>query len=360
MNIFVADPHWGWWIIGYFYLGGIAAGAYFVATLIDMFGTREEDYALSRIGFRIAFPLIVVCGVFLTVDLEKPERFWHMLFKSEVVENAWQTKSWNELIHAPLFKYWSPMSIGSWALTIFGLCSFISFLGSFRSRHVTRGFFHRVFQIVGCTVGFFVAAYTGALLTATNQLLWSDTPWVAPLFLASAASTGIAVMLLLAGRSVFEGSLARLERADTWAIGLELLVFLVFLESIDGLFIPVWETVNGKILIAGTLILALIVPFLIHAMGGLHRRSGVVLASISVLIGGFMLRYGIVKTSPELLAQPSPALAQMSGVHPPVPGIPIPWRMSPEDGRIPGTSLGADPGNRVGEIQPRSKVLKQE
>ena len=34
MNLFVADPHWGWWIILYFYLGGIAAGAYFTATLI--------------------------------------------------------------------------------------------------------------------------------------------------------------------------------------------------------------------------------------------------------------------------------------------------------------------------------------
>ncbi len=27
MNEFVADPHWGWWIVWYFYLGGIAAGA---------------------------------------------------------------------------------------------------------------------------------------------------------------------------------------------------------------------------------------------------------------------------------------------------------------------------------------------
>ena len=30
MNLFVADPEWGWWIIRYFFLGGIAAGAYFM------------------------------------------------------------------------------------------------------------------------------------------------------------------------------------------------------------------------------------------------------------------------------------------------------------------------------------------
>ena len=27
MNLFVVDPEWGWWIILYFYLGGIAAGS---------------------------------------------------------------------------------------------------------------------------------------------------------------------------------------------------------------------------------------------------------------------------------------------------------------------------------------------
>ena len=29
MNLFVADPDWGGWIVCYFFLGGIAAGAYF-------------------------------------------------------------------------------------------------------------------------------------------------------------------------------------------------------------------------------------------------------------------------------------------------------------------------------------------
>jgi protein NrfD len=360
MNVFIADPGWGWWIIGYFFLGGIAAGAYFMATLIDLVGKKEEDHGISRIGFRIAFPLIVVCAAFLTVDLEKPNRFWHMMFKSEVVEHAWETKSWGELLHAPLFKYWSPMSIGSWALTIFGLCSFISFLGSFRSRHETTGMLHRCFQIIGCTVGFFVAAYTGALLTATNQLVWSDTPWVAPLFLASAASTGLAVMLLLAGQSVSHGSLVRLERADTWALGLEFLVFLIFLESLGSLLLPVWQTVSGKILLAGTLILGLVVPLLIHLSGGLHRRSGLVLASISVLIGGFMLRYGIVNTAPELLAKSSPELVKMTEPQPVVGGIAFPWRFGPEQGRVPGESLGADPGNKVGPIKPHSKVFKGE
>ena len=74
MNFFVADPEWGWWIILYFYMGGLSAGSYFLATLIEMFGS-DADRPLARIGFRLAFPLIVVCGIFLTVDLDAP-RFW--------------------------------------------------------------------------------------------------------------------------------------------------------------------------------------------------------------------------------------------------------------------------------------------
>ena len=46
MNSFVADPAWGLWIILYFFLGGLAAGCYFVATLIELFG-REEDRPLA-------------------------------------------------------------------------------------------------------------------------------------------------------------------------------------------------------------------------------------------------------------------------------------------------------------------------
>src|SRR3712207_8878356 len=60
----------------------------------------------------------------------------------------------------------------------------------FRSaRLLRRSIFARVLQVVGALVGFFVASYTGALLTATNQPLWSDSVWVAALFLRSEEHT---------------------------------------------------------------------------------------------------------------------------------------------------------------------------
>jgi len=116
MNAFVADPEWSWWIILYFFFGGLSAGSYFVATLIELFG-QDADRPLARLGYRLAFPLIGICGIFLTVDLERPERFWHMMFQSEVVdaalEQGWPRGGWGTMLHAPLLKWWSPMSIGA-------------------------------------------------------------------------------------------------------------------------------------------------------------------------------------------------------------------------------------------------------
>jgi formate-dependent nitrite reductase membrane component NrfD len=351
MNYFVADPEWGWWIIGYFFLGGIAAGAYFMATMIDLIG-NPEDRPLARIGYMIAVPLIFICGIFLTLDLHRPERFWHMLFRSEVVHEAlaqgwpFSGAGWQTMAGAPLLKYWSPMSVGSWALTLFGLCSALSLLGSVwqggRMERIFRlSWFGKVIALVGCCTGFFVASYTGALLTATNQPVWSESPLIAPLFLASAASTGIATMLLFARRlNVNAESLERLEKADLWALGLELLFFVLFLAWASPLLVPIMKSPQGLVLVVGTLLLGVLGPLAIHLRVGLLSRWGFTTAAVLALVGGFALRYGLLTTPPHLLDHAS-AEATSFG---------------PEDGRPRGGGPGADPENHPGGVKPPSKI----
>jgi protein NrfD len=313
MNTFVADPQWGVWIILYFYLGGLAAGSYFLATLVELFG-RERDWPVARIGFRLAFPLICICGLLLTVDLERPERFWHMLFQSERVEDAlaegWPLGGWSDMLEAPMLKWWSPMSIGAWAITVFGAFSFVSFLGTFwpDTRWVSllhRGWSGRLFQIVGSMVGFFVASYTGILLTATNQPTWSVSDWIGPLFLTSAASTSIAAVLLLGRRtaSISPETTEALERADLWALGLELFVFLIFLASLGGALPLTMQTPAGLALVIGTLVLGLLVPLVLHLGLGEAPTWRMQAAAWSSLAGGLLLRFGIVQTPAEILAQ---------------------------------------------------------
>ncbi len=371
MNLFVADPHWGWWIILYFFFGGIAAGVYFLATLIDLVG-NEEDQPLARLGYRVAFPLVALCGLLLIIDLDRPERFWHMLFKSAIVHEAisdgwpWALRSWPLMARAPLLKYWSPMSIGSWALALFGLCSVLSLLGSLwpdqrGMRWLRRGVIGRGVQLVGCLVGFFVASYTGALVTATNQPLWSDSTWIAPLFLTSAASTGSAALMLLAHARgcVPPNSLQRLERTDRWALCLESVVFLLFLAGLGALLVPILRTRSGQLLVAGTAIVGLVIPLGIHWRPRLLDRRSSIAAACCALLGGFVLRYSLLTTPTDLLAL-APALAFQASVQEietPA-GFHIVPPLSPEDGRTPG-SPGADPGNRPTTLHPRSKVFQE-
>ncbi|HYT94656.1 MAG TPA: NrfD/PsrC family molybdoenzyme membrane anchor subunit [Gemmataceae bacterium] len=295
MNLFVADPDWGWWIVGYFYLGGIAAGAYFLATLVEFFGD-DDDRVLTRAGYRIAFPLVAVCGLVLTLDLERPERFWHMLLQSE---------TW-----LPMLKPWSPMSIGAWALFLFGGMSFLSFVASFRpegwlARRLRSRPWGTIYHGVGCAVGFFIASYTGVLLSASNQPVWSVSEWIGALFLASSASTGMAAVLLLnhwRRHAVSAESLERLERADLWALGLELAFFVIFLASLGGALVPILESGPGLLLIVGTLFVGVLLPLGIHLTPGIRGHWRAPAAAVFALVGGLVLRYGIVKLSPTLLA----------------------------------------------------------
>lgn len=351
MNYFVADPHWGWEIVLYFFLGGIAAGSYFLAVLIEWFGTAE-DRPLADIAYRIAFPLISVCGLLLIIDLGRPERFWHMLFKSEVVEEAFAEgfplsgAGWRTMSGAVLLKYWSPMSSGAWGVQVFATCSFVSFLASVWPNVRTWSWVrsrwpHLVIQVIGCVAGFFVASYTGTLLSATNQPPWSETVWWAPLFLASAASTSLATMSLIARRWQIGTPAARkrLERAEPLALGLELVVLGAFAASLGDNLMPVLMTFRGSLLIFGTLLFSVLLPLLLHAHVGRRLAWGIPAAAVCALIGGFVLRFGAVTLPGEMLRR-GPAVANA---------------FAPEEHRHRGQP-GADPGNHGPGVVPRTKI----
>jgi formate-dependent nitrite reductase membrane component NrfD len=288
---FSAPPGWEWLITLYFFFGGLAGGCYFLAVLIDFFG-RPEDRPVARLGYFISFPSLVISGLLLILDLYRPERFWHMLLES----NTFQ----------PMFKYWSPMSLGSWALLIFGFFSFAGFLGALaeadRPRWPTARRFRppdplgRFLAIVGGIFGFYVAGYTGVLLAVTNRPIWSDTPLLGMLFVVSAASISAALMILLAERSRWTmPSIARLHRIDAWTIALELIVLIAMIVSL-GPVARAWLNGWGLLLLLAVVI-GMLLPLAFYWrrpwVGNLNATTTAVL----VLLGGFLLRFAIVFSS---------------------------------------------------------------
>ena len=59
-------------------------------------------------------------------------------------------------------------------------------------------------------------------------------------------------------------------------------------------------TISGKVLIVGTLGFALFIP-LVMQIRGLRSNRQVMVTATCVLVGGFLLRWGILTTPPELL-----------------------------------------------------------
>jgi len=71
------SPDWHLLIVWYFFLGGIAGGAYFTAAIADNFG-GPRDKSVIRIGYVLALLLIGLCGILLILDLGTPSRFMNI------------------------------------------------------------------------------------------------------------------------------------------------------------------------------------------------------------------------------------------------------------------------------------------
>jgi formate-dependent nitrite reductase membrane component NrfD len=145
---------------------------------------------------------------------------------------------------------------------------------------------------LGGVAGFFVAGYTGVLLSVTNRPIWADSPWLGALFVASGASTGAATLILLApARGATERSLEWLSTFDSRALVVELLVLILFIASL-GAVNRVWVSVWGFLLLVGVVGLGILAPLRLHA-----KRQPVANAARLVLVGGFLLRLATMLAS---------------------------------------------------------------
>ncbi|MBM4299732.1 MAG: polysulfide reductase, partial [Deltaproteobacteria bacterium] len=265
------------------------------AALIDLFG-RPEDRHLARLGYYIALPCLIISGILLTLDLGRPLRFWHMLLQSNT--------------YNIMFKPWSPMSVGSWALLIFGVFSLLSFLGALAEdgrlqKPAARslrppGALGSIIATVGGAFGFFVAGYTGVLLSVTNRPIWSDSSLLGLLFVVSAASISAAAMLLLAKKSGRDtAGVDSLHRFGMWAEALEVVVIVAFLISL-GPVVRVWLNAWGLLLFVGVIGAGMLLPLALSWRPEWLGERNMIATATLVLLGGFILRTVIVFSAQQV------------------------------------------------------------
>ena len=285
-------PIWRWEIIWYFFLGGLAAGCYVLASIASLFGS-EEDRVVVRTGYYLALLALLPCPPLLIKDLGRPERFLNML---------------------RIFKIRSPMSQGVWGLVIFSMFSGFAaisqaasdgLLGKWWGANILAAIPRKVLAVPGIFFGLFLGGYTGLLLAATSVPLWSRSKLMGAIFISSALSTSAALLsLVLRLVGVPASTLRKMERMEWSAMLLEIIGLLAFLRgsgraarSLVGTGPDEHGMSFWRFMFGGGLVLPwLLQTFLLFGKRSEKRLNVTGLAvSALALIGGYFLRKTMVE-----------------------------------------------------------------
>ncbi len=293
----IKKPHWKWEIVLYFFFGGIAAGAYTIATFAEVFGDRRHR-PIVRAGRYIAMPCLLISPILLIKDLGKPSRFFNML---------------------RVFKIKSPMSMGTWGLVSFSGFATLSTVAELAAQGVARGTLparlalalpRRLIGRVGSFFALFVGGYTGVLLSATTVPLWAKNKYLlGPTFISSALSTGtaaISLALAVTGHDDKE-MLAALEHTEAVSLTTELTMLAAQGVASGRLARPLLTGKYSTLFVPG-IALGLVLP-LLAALNGIARghrtRPGRITTSLLTLLGGLILRWTLVYAGKDSADDPA-------------------------------------------------------
>jgi formate-dependent nitrite reductase membrane component NrfD len=295
----------------YFFLGGVAGGAFVLATIASFLDERRYR-DVARVGSYLALLTILPGPILLIVDLGQPSRFLHMLLVSKPTTAI----GMNALTVGPFhLKLLSPMNVGAWALLIFSACAFLAALLTFledrgRPRAATA---RTVIGVVGSLLGFFIAAYPGVLLGATARPMFINAHWLGALFLAVGASTGaaaIALILAITGGQVRE-SLTRLMRFTSIALVIQLVFLALFIATVAGTGTAGIRRALAQLLAGpdsplfwvGAVVVGVLAPLALQFGGAVREPKPrmVALVSALVLVGGFIVKSVIITSGQRVL-----------------------------------------------------------
>jgi formate-dependent nitrite reductase membrane component NrfD len=300
------------WI--YLWLAGMAGGAFLAAKAVGRFSGSKDD-SLLRLATYLALPLAVLGVLLLIFELGTPIWFWHLFTQ---------------------FDFGSPMSMGTWILIAWAIIAMIMIVSWWLEGKVSQeaaAGLASLRKLVSRINVFFSAAlitYTGVLLAVSSQSLWACTVLLPALFVVSAVSTGVAVLILaaLALNRIADGSMTELKialnqifgttewktpkemilklaEADALIIVLEIAVMVGYIiwlatstSGSDALGVITTGSMAAPFWV-GVVLLALLIPFVldITIRGKAAEAKGVMMtittSSACVIVGGLILRWVI-------------------------------------------------------------------
>ena len=295
------------------WLASMAGGAYSTAFLVSHFGGGGNK-PLLRLATYLGVPLVVTGVLLLVIDLGNPLRFWHFLTQ---------------------FKLLSPMSMGTWILLAWVVIAVTIVILWRVENHSSKETADRVrgvagfLSLVNLAFAVLLMVYSGVLPAVSSKALWTGTVLLPALFVASAISMGLAILIIaaLTVDATRKGSFVLLKPAISqvfgstdWTIPNQMvvrlakanaIVILIELAALIGHLIGLAASARAGaseafgLLISGTLaipfwlgvvLLALLIPLALYAINwGKDVETGnvgrvIAISSVCVISGGLLLR----------------------------------------------------------------------
>jgi len=185
-------PNWHGLVAWDMLFNGLTTGLFLVAALGEL-AAPATFTTIATTAYPIAWLLLVADLICLVLDLGDPLRFHHML---------------------RVFKPGSPMSLGTWCLTIFSLpLTFLAAITWLPAEGAALDWIRRGAVIAGLLPAFGAAAYKGVLFSTTAQPGWKDARWLGAYLTTSAFLLGAGGLLVLSSLAGNDRAAQMLNRA---------------------------------------------------------------------------------------------------------------------------------------------------
>lgn len=306
------DPYlniWHWQIPVYLFLGGLAAGLLFFASLYTLLN-KEKEMPTSVKWATFLVPPALIIGLFcLFLDLKHKLFFWQ-LYTVIRLESPMSWGAWTLMVITPLSMLWAfmylrdlielvksakyaPKGLFLWVESLLNKFSWTDTFANWLRKN------KRPIAWANIILAIILGIYTGILLSAFNaRPLW-NTSLLGPLFLVSGLSTAAATIMWMAKDHIERSTMSKI---DLMLIGIELFfiihLFMGFLASsavqieAANLFLGGQFTVSFWVFVV---VLGLLLPAALEVLELIGYHIPVAVPASLILFGGLMFRFIMVE-----------------------------------------------------------------
>ena len=172
---------WGVYIANFTFLVGVAAAAVMMVIPVYIYD-NEELHDLVIFGELLAVAAILMCLAFVTVDLGRPDRFWHLIPGLGQLNFPASMLSWDVIV------------LNGYLLLNLHICGYLLYC-RYRSRKPSK-WFYIPFVFVAIVWAVSIHTVTAFLYVGLGGRPYWNSSIVGPRFLASAFTAGPAMIIL--------------------------------------------------------------------------------------------------------------------------------------------------------------------